>query len=229
VSRKLQATRLTARDIRALTHDPQFQSIADRKSQVAFTKSYAAHECGLSLNGKEPVTIYKISVGHVKKLLHTARQQRDATRPSRRLPLSPVEDQERELVEFLLSTAESGQFPVKRELLAEVKRSYGRILTSGWVQTFLARHTEQIMTRIIHPQENPRLEAPQQFLGHILTLSAATLLERIQNYFTILMKPGARIGRSGGVAKGSYPWSLQMSLFTSVSRVGSSIRQSWYA
>jgi hypothetical protein len=64
---------LNARDIRALSHDPEFQAIADRNSHLPFTKDYAAHERGLSLNGKELTTIDEISVGHLKKLLQAMR------------------------------------------------------------------------------------------------------------------------------------------------------------
>jgi hypothetical protein len=73
LSRRLQAKPLTARDIRALSHDPEFHAIADRNSQLPFTKNCAAHECGLSLNGKEVAAIYEIGVGHVKKLLQAMR------------------------------------------------------------------------------------------------------------------------------------------------------------
>jgi hypothetical protein len=42
--------------------------------------------------------------------------------------------QGRELIELLLGTAESEQFLMKRELLTELRRRYGKILTYGWVQ-----------------------------------------------------------------------------------------------
>jgi hypothetical protein len=104
---------LIARDISTLIHDPEFQTIADRSMQFAFTKNYAAHECGLCRNGKELAAIYEISVGHVEKLLHAARQRRDAARPTCRRPPNLMEDQEQELVELLSSTAENGHFPTK--------------------------------------------------------------------------------------------------------------------
>jgi hypothetical protein len=47
----------TFADHGALTHGPEFQGIADRYSQLAFTKDDAAYKCGLSLNGKKPTTI----------------------------------------------------------------------------------------------------------------------------------------------------------------------------
>jgi hypothetical protein len=92
LSRRLQATRLTARDIRALTHDPEFQAIAGRNSQLAFTKNYASYECGLSVNGKKLTAIYEISVGHIKQLRHAVPQQRDAAQPNCGRPPSLMED-----------------------------------------------------------------------------------------------------------------------------------------
>jgi hypothetical protein len=69
-----------------------------------------------------------------------------------------------------LTRAESGQFPAKCGLLAEAQRYYGKILAYGWVQTFLARHTEEITRRTIRPQENLRFQVPQQFLNDYLDL-----------------------------------------------------------
>jgi transposase len=99
---------LTARDICVLTHNPEFQAITDRNSQLAFTKNYAAEKCGVSLNGKKFAAIYEISVGHVKKHIRAVRQQRDAARSSRGRAPCLTEDQKRQLVELLLSTDESG-------------------------------------------------------------------------------------------------------------------------
>jgi hypothetical protein len=46
LSRQLQATRLTACNIRALTHDPEILAITDQNSQLAFAKNYSPHEAG---------------------------------------------------------------------------------------------------------------------------------------------------------------------------------------
>jgi hypothetical protein len=88
-----------------------------------------------------------------------------------------MEDQERELVEMLLSTAESGQFTTKGELLAEVERRYGKIMTYCWIKTFLARHTEHITIKTIHPQEDTDSKLCSNFSMIILTSSSVTLLE----------------------------------------------------
>jgi transposase len=170
LSRKLEKTKLTARDIRALIHDAEFQAIADRNSQLVFVRNYSAFECGLSINAKELASIYDISVGHVKKLLHAARRRKESPPPIRGRPPILTEDQERELVTLLSSTPPNRQFFTKRELLDEVERRYGKILTYGWVETFLARHSEQITTATIHAQEDPRLQVPHEFLDAYLEL-----------------------------------------------------------
>jgi hypothetical protein len=108
---------------------------------------------------------FEISVGHVKKLLHVPRQQRDAARSSHWRPRSPAEDQKQKLIQLLLSTAESGTFSTKREPLAEVEQRCGKILTYGWVQTAVTKHTEQITAITIHPQKDSRLQSPQQVLN----------------------------------------------------------------
>jgi hypothetical protein len=53
---------------------------------------------------------------------------------------------------------------------------YGKILTYGWVQTFLARHTELIMARTIHPKKILDCKFCSKLSLIILTSSAATFM-----------------------------------------------------
>jgi transposase len=170
LSRRLEGTQLTARDIRALMHDPEFQAITDRNAQLVFLKKYAALECGFSINPKQLASIYDISVGHVRNLLCAARKREESGPSIRGRPPILTEDQEQELVNQLRPTPDTRHFPTKKELLDEVERRYGKVLTYGWVDAFLARHREQITTASIHAQEEPRLQVPREYLNGYLGL-----------------------------------------------------------
>jgi hypothetical protein len=72
---------MTACDIRALIHDPEFQTIRDRNSQLVSLKSFAFDQCSLSICEKPLANTYHISVGHAKRLCHVARKRAQTNTP----------------------------------------------------------------------------------------------------------------------------------------------------
>jgi hypothetical protein len=66
---------MSERDIRAMLHDPEFQAIVDRNSQLIFLQKHAIDECNVSMNDKKLAAIYQISEGHVRCIRCIARKR----------------------------------------------------------------------------------------------------------------------------------------------------------
>jgi hypothetical protein len=58
-------------------HDPEFQAIVDRSSQLIFLQKYAIGECNVSMNDKKFAAIYQISEGHVRHIRCVARKREE--------------------------------------------------------------------------------------------------------------------------------------------------------
>jgi hypothetical protein len=65
---------LNARDIRALLHNPEFQSIPDRNSQIVFLPEFALEKCFAHINDKTIATIYQKTESKVRKLFCRSRK-----------------------------------------------------------------------------------------------------------------------------------------------------------
>jgi hypothetical protein len=137
---RLERTALSGRDIRALLQNPDFRAIPDRNSQMLFLRNFADEECFVSINDKTLAEAYDIGLGNVKKIRCKARQ-REST-PAQRVGRPPAltGEQEDEVVQNLLRRASQGLFMKKSELLDEIEKVYGKVLTHGWVKRFITRH-----------------------------------------------------------------------------------------
>jgi hypothetical protein len=72
---RFELTGMLARDVRAMLHDPEFQAIVDRKSQLIFRQKYAINECNISMNDKNLAAIYQFSKGHVLRICCVVRKR----------------------------------------------------------------------------------------------------------------------------------------------------------
>jgi hypothetical protein len=63
-----------------------------------------------------------------------------------------------------------GKCLTKSELLSEVEEWYGKILTYGWVNRFVARHRISIADGKIYRQENPRREVSKEFVDRCFVI-----------------------------------------------------------
>jgi hypothetical protein len=187
---------MSARDVRAMLHDPEFQAIVDRNSQLIFLQKYAIDECNLSMNDKKLATIYQISEGHSRWIRCIARKREEyssqAIGRSHKLP----DDHEREVMEMILTAANDLNFPARHELLDEIENRYHKVLTYGWIHEFLRRHQDEITYLTVRPLEDPRLQIPRQFLEQYLALVHEHALGSIHDLFTILMRQDALIRKS---------------------------------
>jgi hypothetical protein len=137
---------------------------------MLFLRRCAEEQCYVSVNDKVLADIYAISLGNVRKIRCNARRRE--LNPSHRTgrPAALSEDQEVEIVQNLLRRASEGLFMKKSELLDEIERVYGKVLTFGWIHRFVTRHQDEIATGTVYPQEDPRLQIPRHFLDDYLAL-----------------------------------------------------------
>jgi hypothetical protein len=163
---RLESAGMSARDVRAILHDPEFQAIGDRNSKFIVLQKYVIDEGNISMNNKKLVTIYQISKGRVRRIRCVARKKH-LNQPIDR-PHKLTDDQEREVIEMLLTTVNEPNFPNKREVLNEIENRYHKVLTYGWIREFLRHHQDAIAYVTVRSQEDPRLQIPPQFLEQYL-------------------------------------------------------------
>jgi hypothetical protein len=51
-----------------------------------------------------------------------------------------------------------------------VEQKFGKILTYGWLRTFLDRHRSQVTRAIVHPQKHVKIQVPRCWLDNYTQL-----------------------------------------------------------
>jgi hypothetical protein len=148
---------LTARDIRALLHNPDFQAISDRNSQMAIVEQCVPGQCYITINDKKLSAKYGISVGRVRKIRCFSKKNSESTPTHIGGPFALTDAQKDEIVRNLLARAANCHFLRNGEFLDKIEQTYGKALTYGWVSGLLLRHRGTIVSATIHPQELLRL------------------------------------------------------------------------
>lgn len=78
---------------------------------------------------------------------------------------------ENQLIRMLIEKSDNSQGLTQRELLNFINENYNKILTRGWVNNFLLRHSDEIKSVRSFPQEDQRMLIPREFLKeHLLNL-----------------------------------------------------------
>jgi hypothetical protein len=111
LARRLEPTGMTARDVRAMFHEPEFQAIVDRKSQLLFLDQYLMNECHISINDKRLAEIYQISEGHIRRLRCVARKRQETGARAAGRPRKLTDDREKEVKDWILSATKALNFP----------------------------------------------------------------------------------------------------------------------
>jgi hypothetical protein len=119
---------MSARDVRAMLHNPEFQAIVDRNSQLIFLQRYVINKCNVPLNDKKPAAIYQISEGHVRHIRCVTRKREEYPSQPIGRPHKLTDDQEREVIKMILTAANDLHFPTKREVLNEIENQYHKVL-----------------------------------------------------------------------------------------------------
>jgi hypothetical protein len=153
-----------------MLHDLDFQAIVDRNSQFIFLQRYAIDECNVSMNNKKLTAIYQISERHVQRIPRVVRKREEHPNHPIARPHKFTDDQEREVIEIILTAANDLNFPTKREMPDEIENWHHKVMTYGWIHEFLRWHQDAIASVTVRPQEDPRLQIPHQFLEQYLVL-----------------------------------------------------------
>jgi hypothetical protein len=68
LKQRLQATELTARDIRFLFSTPEFQSVSDCNSQIMFLHAFAFKSCVVDFSDAVLAFVLEMTPGNVRKV-----------------------------------------------------------------------------------------------------------------------------------------------------------------
>jgi hypothetical protein len=122
------------------------------------------------MNDKKLAAISQIPEGHVWHIRCTARKIKERSSQSIGRPHKFTDDQERAVIEMVLTAANTPNFPTKCEILDEIENRYHIVLTYGWIHEFLTRYQNEIAYVTVGPQEDPCLQIRYQFLEQYLAL-----------------------------------------------------------
>ena len=64
-------------------------------------------------------------------------------------PLALSENQEKQLIDFIISKKETGKFMIQRQILNYIEEVFEKILTTGWLSSFLSRNSNIIIKTTI--------------------------------------------------------------------------------
>jgi hypothetical protein len=79
-------------------------------------------------------------------------------------------EQEEATCQLIRKAASTGNLVTQRKLLNFIEIEFRKILTYGWVKSFLHRKVQDVKQVWGSPQELPRLQIPQQYLNEYITL-----------------------------------------------------------
>jgi hypothetical protein len=96
---------LSARDIRALLYDAEFQSIPDRNSQMVFLQEFGREKCFVSINSKTLSVVYQMKEALVRKVLSRTRKKIENPEVYRAPPHALSDEREEELIQSIFHEA----------------------------------------------------------------------------------------------------------------------------
>jgi transposase len=130
-------------------------------------REVALDQCQLTLAAHNLADIYAISESNVRKILATYKEnaERGLGRP---FILKPEQEEVviQEIEQRTRNEAYFTQAELGRWVAEEMKMSVSR----GWVACFLRRHADELCTKVINPQESPRLQIPRTWLTRYIEL-----------------------------------------------------------
>jgi hypothetical protein len=160
----------TAHDIRALFHNPDFQAISDRDSQMALLEQCVPGQCYVTINDKELSAKYGISVDSVRKIHCFTEKNTEFTPAHIGSQFALTGAQKDEILRNLLARAPRWPFSPQGQVSRQNPTDLRKALTYGWVSGLLLRHRDGLMTDTIHPQESLRLKILRLFRDEYLSL-----------------------------------------------------------
>jgi hypothetical protein len=148
---------MTAQGIRTLMRSDAWRDLDSRDSQVVFLWHFSQSDETIRFGISDIAKIFNIQYHHVsliRRKAHLKKKHSDR-------PLTLDSHQEENVVHFIQDSFDSGNYVTQSEVLNYMEQNFGKILTYGWLRTFLDRHRSQVTRTIVHPQEHARLQVPR--------------------------------------------------------------------
>lgn len=152
------------RTLRTLERDDDFRALQFRSHQIFYVSRFSLAQRNIEL-----------SIGQLERGFNCART---TVRRALKNELEPPklrgrhdaisDDSENKILAWLRQQAEKSQPATRTDILHYCVTNFGRSITRGWVDSFLGRHLDDLKEATSHPQENPRLQIPREFLVETL-------------------------------------------------------------
>jgi hypothetical protein len=171
---RLDTSRLTAQDSQGLLRSEARNCLTSRNAQVVFLADFAEIECGITLDTQDLADLFRVSRSRARRMLSkTCLTPKLPHRP----PTSTLE-QDEAAWQLIRNGASTGNVVLQRELLKFIETRFRKILTYGWVKSFLHRRAQNVNQVVVSPQELPQLQIPRRYLNEYIAL--------IQKYLPIV-------------------------------------------
>jgi hypothetical protein len=105
-------------------------------------------------------------------------------------------DSERDLIAWIIQKAANNMAVNNSELLHQWTTRFGVHITSGWVDSFIEWHSEELYQTKSIPHESLRLEVPRVFLMQRSTASGIMFTVPVQNWCSTLTRSASANGKT---------------------------------
>jgi hypothetical protein len=129
----LSTSRLTTQDSRALLRSEAWNCLESRNAQLIFLADLVETECGIPFDTQDFAELFQVTRSRGRRVLYKARVTPEL--PHR--PPTLTLEQEEAACQLIWNATSTGNFVAYRELLNFIETEFRKILTSGWVKSFL--------------------------------------------------------------------------------------------
>lgn len=157
---KLRELNFNDRCIRALDRIEAWKAIKYRNHQIYFLRTEYIQFTTRQPTIKELMNIFNISETPVRRAIKAGFQMPND--PGRHPALSI--DAEKNLIEMIIEREAQGNPIVHVEFRKYVQENYKIAATTGWLQYFVQRYSDQIQKAKSYPQDDLRMTVPREFL-----------------------------------------------------------------
>lgn len=165
-------TIISSRDVRALTRNECFFECTCRNDQIIFTKYFLENNCQKSVNNKTLSIVFHIRESNVRRILCKAKEAKNKIGR----PLFFTDLQEQMIIDQIVSKRNTFDFMTPNQILTFTEEKTGKSVTRGFLNSFVYRHRDVILSIEIDPQDATRLTVPRKYLMEFLDLVEKLIL-----------------------------------------------------
>jgi hypothetical protein len=131
-----------------------------RAHEIVLLIEFASTELHISFSTRAVARVFEVGHSAVKR----AQLRGYDHPPARGRHYELAADAEQQLVNWTTAKAANSVAVNRTEFLHKCNERFGKIITRGWVDSFLTRHAKQLFEIKSVPYENPRFEVLRVFL-----------------------------------------------------------------